>query len=93
MKRCKSMAAATVNKQRSRTLSGLGRILTTRRRDALTKRQFCLPSQRKYPVQNCSHARNALARASAAYREGYLSPYQYKKVRACANRAKRRLCR
>lgn len=95
VQRCKSIAAATVNKTRrreGRTLSGLEAKLP-----GYQRRDFCLPgrtrSSSKYPVPDCRHARNALSRASAAYNEGYLTASQYKRVRACANRAERRLCK
>lgn len=124
-KRCKHIAAATVNKQRrleGRTLgegswcdiavpfwhkrpseatckrmmqpslSDLGKRLTAAQRRRLKPKQFCLPEQRKYPVPDCRHADNALSRATAAYREGYLSASQYRRVKACARRVQRRLC-
>lgn len=37
--------------------------LTTRRRNALSDLAFALPG-RRYPIENPSHARNALARIS-----------------------------
>lgn len=37
--------------------------LTTSKRDALPKRDFAVPG-RKYPVEDASHARNALARVA-----------------------------
>lgn len=105
VKRCKTLAAATVNKTRRRegrtledldfwspAFAGLDAKLPGYRR-----RDFCLPgrthSDSKYPVPDCKRARNALSRASAAYNEGYLTQSQYSRVRACANRAKRRLCK
>lgn len=38
--------------------------LTYRQRKHLRGSQFALPSERKYPIENVSHARNALARVS-----------------------------
>lgn len=38
--------------------------LTTEARKKLKRSQFAIPSERKYPVNNPSHARNALARVS-----------------------------
>ncbi|MDP3653270.1 MAG: hypothetical protein Q8R67_16470 [Rhodoferax sp.] len=36
--------------------------LSTRKREALSSRQFAFPAQRKEPIENASHVRNALAR-------------------------------
>lgn len=38
--------------------------LTSKERNSLDNSQFAVPSQRKYPINDMSHARNALARAS-----------------------------
>jgi len=38
--------------------------LTTKQRNALPSSAFAIPSERKYPVEDAAHARNALARAS-----------------------------
>ena len=38
--------------------------LTAKQRSKLRKSQFALPAQRKYPINDKSHARNALARVS-----------------------------
>ncbi len=38
--------------------------LTTAARNALPPTAFVFPKQRRYPIHNISHARNALARAS-----------------------------
>ncbi len=50
--------------------------LTTKARDALPKLDFALPGGR-YPVEDESHARNALARVSQ-----YGTPEEKAKVRA-----------
>ncbi len=93
-KRCKRIAAATVNKARrreGRTLNGLGTKLPGYKR-----RAFCLPgrtpSAGRYPVPDCSHARNARARATAAYNEGYLTRAEHRRVMTCAARAMKRHC-
>lgn len=39
--------------------------LTTAERNALPSSAFAIPSERKYPEQDASHARNALSRVSA----------------------------
>lgn len=38
--------------------------LTTKRRKTLRKTQFALPNERKYPINDAAHARNALARVA-----------------------------
>lgn len=38
--------------------------LTTKKRNSLPKSDFALPGKRKYPVNNKSHAENALARSA-----------------------------
>ena len=38
--------------------------LTTKDREHIARKNFALPSERKYPIHDLSHARNALARAS-----------------------------
>lgn len=39
--------------------------LTTSERNSLPKRDFALEKARKFPIENKSHARDALARAAA----------------------------
>jgi hypothetical protein len=39
--------------------------LTYEKKKRLHKKSFALPKERKYPIQDISHARNALARVSA----------------------------
>ena len=51
--------------------------LTYKKRENLRKTSFALPGVRKYPIQDISHARNALARVSQ-----YGTPSQKKTVRA-----------
>ena len=50
--------------------------LTTKKRNALPTSTFALPKERKFPLPDASHARNALARAGAK------SPAIQAKVRA-----------
>jgi hypothetical protein len=38
--------------------------LTTNARKSLSKKSFAEPGKRKYPIEDASHARNALARVS-----------------------------
>lgn len=44
--------------------------LSTKRRKALPKSAFALPGQRKYPIHDKAHARNALARAAQSKTTG-----------------------
>ena len=48
-------------------------VLSTEARKRISKISFGLPTKRAYPVENASHARNALARASQQYNAGNLS--------------------
>ena len=51
--------------------------LTSKRRNALPKSEFAIPSEREYPIKDRSHAANALSRVSA---NG--TPAEKKQVRA-----------
>jgi len=51
--------------------------LTSKARKALSKSSFVFPKQRRYPIQNRSHAANALARVSQ-----HGTPAEKKAVRA-----------
>ena len=49
-----------------RALDSIGEAkLTGKKRSKLGKGSFALPSQRKYPIHDISHARNALSRVAA----------------------------
>jgi hypothetical protein len=61
-------------------------ILKAARRNKLAKSTFGLPGERKYPMPDASHARNALARASQQLGKGNLSLAQAQKIRAKAYR-------
>lgn len=50
--------------------------LTAAKRDKLKASTFGLPKERKYPVNDPAHARNALARASQQFNAGRLSEAQ-----------------
>ena len=54
--------------------------LTTKARKAIPTKSFALPG-RRYPIEDASHARNALARVSQ-----HGSPAEKKKVRAAVHR-------
>lgn len=40
-------------------------MITTKMRDHLAQSTFAIPSERKYPIPDLSHARDALARVAA----------------------------
>jgi hypothetical protein len=54
--------------------------LTTAKKKAEPKSDFGLPEERKYPMPDATHARNAKARASQAEHAGNLSATDKKKV-------------
>jgi hypothetical protein len=60
--------------------------LTTAKKKAEPKSDFGLPKERKYPMPDASHARNAKARASQMEHEGKLSASDKKKIDAKADR-------
>ena len=60
--------------------------LTTKKRNALKKSTFGLPGERKYPMPDKSHARNAKARASQQFEKGNLSASSKAKIDRMANR-------
>jgi phage I-like protein len=64
--------------------------ISTKARKALPAGTFALPEQRKYPLENASHVRNAAARLEAAKKSGDVSPSDYAKAKkAIAAAAKR----
>lgn len=60
--------------------------LTTKTRNKLPKSDFGLPGEKKYPMPDKSHARNAKARASEMEHKGKLSPSTKAKIDAKADR-------
>lgn len=60
--------------------------LTTKARKELPKSDFGLPTERKFPMPDANHARNAKARASQAVNAGRMSPSTEKKIDAKADR-------
>lgn len=60
--------------------------LTTKARKKLPKKDFGLPGERKYPVEDKSHAKNALARVSQQEKKGNISKSSAAKVRAKARK-------
>ena len=59
--------------------------LKTEEREDLSKCKFALPEERKYPVEDKAHARNAKARAAQQEKAGKLSAADKKKVDAKAD--------
>jgi hypothetical protein len=59
--------------------------LSAKTRKKLSKRQFGLPAQRKYPINDRAHAANAKARATQQVKAGNLSPDEAAEIRAKAN--------
>ncbi len=47
--------------------------LTAALRGKIPAKKFGIPSERKYPMENVSHAKNAKARASEEFNKGNLS--------------------
>lgn len=60
--------------------------LNARKRNSLPKSSFGLPAERKYPINDRSHAINAKARATQMVSKGKLSAASAAKIRAKANR-------
>lgn len=63
--------------------------LTTEQRKNLKKSEFGEPKERKYPMPDKNHARNAKARASEMEHKGKLSKSQEKRIDAQANKVLR----
>jgi hypothetical protein len=60
--------------------------LTASKKKAEPSKEFGLPAQRKYPMPDASHARNAKARASQMEEQGKLSASDKKKIDAKATK-------
>ena len=60
--------------------------LTTTKKNSEPKSDFGLPEQRKYPMPDAAHARNAKARASQMEHQGKLSAGDKKKIDAKADK-------
>ena len=54
--------------------------LSTKKRNAEPKSEFGLPEERKYPMPDKSHARNAKARASQQEKKGNLTAAEKQKI-------------
>ena len=60
--------------------------LSEKKRDSLPASKFGLPEERKYPMPDASHARNAKARAEQQEKKGHLSEAQKEKIDRKADR-------
>ena len=60
--------------------------LSTKKRESLPKSDFGLPDERKYPMQDKSHARNAKARASQQEDDGNLTAAEKRQIDRKADR-------
>ncbi len=60
--------------------------LRAKQRNKLPKSSFGMPGERKYPMPDKAHARNAKARASQMVKKGKLSSGAKAKIDAKANR-------
>ncbi len=60
--------------------------LTAAKERRLPDKAYGLTKERKYPMPDASHARNAKARASAEYKRGNLTRKQYAQIQRKANR-------
>jgi hypothetical protein len=61
-------------------------VLTAATRKKIPKKEFGLPGEKKYPMEDKAHARNAKARASEMENKGKLSPSSKAKIDAKADR-------
>ena len=60
--------------------------LSDKKRDRLKSSTFGLPEERKYPMPDKSHARNAKARASQQVKAGNLTKAEEQKIDRKADR-------
>ena len=60
--------------------------LNEKKRDSLKSSTFGLPEERKYPMPDASHARNAKARASQQVKKGNLTKGEEQKIDRKADR-------
>jgi hypothetical protein len=59
--------------------------LTIKNRKSLSKKDFALPDQKRFPIEDEAHARNAKARAVQSEKAGNLSKSDKAKVDAKAD--------
>jgi len=60
--------------------------MSEKKRDSLKSSTFGLPDERKYPMPDASHARNAKARAAQQVKKGNLSKADERKIDRKADR-------
>jgi hypothetical protein len=60
--------------------------LTAKKRDKIPSAKFGLPEERKYPMPDASHARNAKARAAQQEAKGNLTKAEARKIDRKADR-------
>lgn len=60
--------------------------LDSKERKAIPSKDFGLPAERKFPLENRSHAANAKSRAKQMLNAGHISQSEYDKICAKANR-------
>lgn len=60
--------------------------LSTKSRNSLSRAMFGLPAERKYPMPDKAHARNAKARASEEFRAGRLTRAEFHRINTMADR-------
>lgn len=60
--------------------------LTTEARKKISTKKFAEPAERKYPIEDKAHAKNAKARASQMEKKGKLSESMKEKIDAKANK-------
>ena len=53
-------------------------VLKQKTRDKLPPEDFALPNQRKFPIHNAAHVRNAAARLEEEKKKGNVSEHEYK---------------
>ena len=61
-------------------------VLSSKARKKIPKKEFGLPGEKKYPMPDKSHARNAKARASEMEHKGKLSASSKAKIDAKADK-------
>lgn len=60
--------------------------LDAKERKGIKSKNFGLPRERKYPINDRSHAANAKSRASEMYNQGRISAAQKAEIDAKANK-------
>ena len=60
--------------------------LTSSTRNKLPAKKFAEPKERKYPIEDKAHARNAKARASQQYNKGNISEAEKNKIDSKADK-------